>query len=178
MDSGCQANILRYTAKPEFDRNRLLFCNPANRRKRDTLTVRLSYDDGKTWPVSNVIHAGPAAYSTLVVLPDMSLGCLFEGGKRHAYETITFAHFTLEWLAGGKDSLKQTRQTLGSQTQTLVTPSGMTTSGTYAAARSRHTARTNHSDWEQEMRCFRVTFEKGQTVLWQEPDQSTAKTGK
>jgi len=39
---------------------RLLFANPASNR-RERLTVRLSEDGGRTWPVGRVIAAGPAA---------------------------------------------------------------------------------------------------------------------
>ena len=101
----CQASLLRYTLEGPHDRNRLLFSNPAS-TSRILMTVRLSYDEGKTWPVSNVLWPGPSAYSCLTVLPDLTLGCLYERGERHAYERITFARFTLEWLSGGKDSLK------------------------------------------------------------------------
>ena len=38
------------------------------------MTVRVSYDEGKSWPVSKVIHEGPAAYSCLTRLPDGSIG--------------------------------------------------------------------------------------------------------
>ena len=106
---GCQASLLSYTSKPEFTKNRLLFCNPnapwPNRKK---MTVRISYDDGKTWPVSKLIHASNSAYSNLVVLPDKSIGCLYEyyGHPGHGYVTITFARFTLDWLSDGKDFLQ------------------------------------------------------------------------
>jgi sialidase-1 len=63
----------------------------------------VSYDEGATWPVSRVVHDGPAAYSSLVVLPDGTIGLLFERGATSPYETITFARFTLEWLTGGRD---------------------------------------------------------------------------
>jgi sialidase-1 len=38
-----------------------------------------------------------------VVLPDRSIGLLFERGDRSPYERITFARFTLEWLTSGSD---------------------------------------------------------------------------
>ena len=105
-DTGCQASLLNYTSRPEFAKNRLLFCNPASvEPPRHRLTVRLSYNDGKTWPVAKVLEPGPAAYSSLVILPDMSLGCLYEGGNEHAYEKITFARFTIDWLSNGADQL-------------------------------------------------------------------------
>ncbi|MHC4507853.1 MAG: sialidase family protein, partial [Planctomycetota bacterium] len=62
----------------------------------------LSYDEGKTWPVSKLLHDGPSAYSCLTVLPDGDIGCLYEGGDTR-YGEIVFAGFSLEWLADGKD---------------------------------------------------------------------------
>ncbi|MBI1903642.1 MAG: exo-alpha-sialidase [Planctomycetia bacterium] len=93
----CQASILRYVAA-EGQKPRLLFSNPAS-TKRERLTVRLSDDDGCTWPISKVLHEGPAAYSCLTVLEGGTIGCLYERGKESAYETITFARFSLLWLA-------------------------------------------------------------------------------
>jgi len=56
------------------------------------MTVRFSYDDGATWPVSQLLHAGPSAYSDLAALPDGRIACLYERGSAaagHPYETIT-----------------------------------------------------------------------------------------
>ena len=102
IEPPAQASLLRLTTARPQDRNRLLFANPASAR-RERMTVRLSYDEGNSWPVSRIIHDGPAAYSSLVVLPDRSIGLLFERGDRSPYERITFARFTLEWLTEGKD---------------------------------------------------------------------------
>jgi sialidase-1 len=96
----CQASFLRYTMQPPDDRNRLLFSNPAHAeagRRRD-MTVRMSYDEGGTWPVQRVLWAGPAAYSSLAVLPDGRIACLFEAGDQQPYERITFACFERHWL--------------------------------------------------------------------------------
>ena len=56
--------------------------------------------------LSRLIHEGPSAYSCLVVLPDMSIGCFYEGGTEHRREKLTFARFTLEWLTGNADRLR------------------------------------------------------------------------
>ena len=69
------------------------------------MTVRLSYDEGKTWPVDKSLHEGPSAYSCLTVLPDMTVACLYERGDTNPYETITFARFTLDWLTDGVDKI-------------------------------------------------------------------------
>ena len=68
-------------------------------KKRERMTVRLSRDEGKTWSAGRVLHEGPAAYSCLSVLPDGSVGCLYERGRSRPYETITIAKFPPEWLA-------------------------------------------------------------------------------
>ena len=99
IEPPAQASLLRLTTD---GRNRLLFSNPASAR-RERMTVRMSEDEGATWPVSRVVHEGPAAYSSLVVLPDRSIGLLFERGDRSPYEKITFVRLTLEWLTEGKD---------------------------------------------------------------------------
>ncbi len=96
----CQASFLRYTIWPQDDRNRLLFSNPAHveTRQRRDMTVRMSYDEGRTWPVSRVLRPGPAAYSCLARPPDGQIGCLFEAGENHPYERIVFACFNRDWL--------------------------------------------------------------------------------
>jgi sialidase-1 len=91
----CQASFLRYTLAGPQDKNRLLFSNPAS-KQRVHMTVRLSYDEGKTWPIAKPLNPGPSAYSCLVVLPDLTIGCLYERGAKHPYETIAFARFSLE----------------------------------------------------------------------------------
>ncbi|MHC4750322.1 MAG: sialidase family protein [Planctomycetota bacterium] len=105
----CQASLLRYTLASTNGKNRLLFSNPASapspgqsRGDRVKMTVRLSYDEGKTWPISKLLHNGPSAYSCLAVMPDGDIGCLYEGGEIR-YGEIVFARFSLEWLTDGKD---------------------------------------------------------------------------
>jgi hypothetical protein len=102
IEPPAQASILRYSNAGAGDRDRLLFSNPAS-AKREKLTVRLSYDEGLTWPVARVVHDGPAAYSMLAILPDRSIGILFERGDKSPYEKVTFERFSLAWLTAGQD---------------------------------------------------------------------------
>jgi len=93
---GCQGSILGYPAGDEL---LLLHSNPAGPgERRQDLTIRLSADEGTTWPTARVLHKGPAAYSDLAVLPDGTIGCLYEGGPEFRYETITFARFPVDWV--------------------------------------------------------------------------------
>ncbi len=99
----CQACVLRFTARPMHDRNRVLFSNPGGIRGgkngRHRLTIRMSYDECKTWPAARVLYRGAAGYSSLAVLPDMTIGCLYERGESDwPAEKLTFARFNLQWL--------------------------------------------------------------------------------
>jgi len=110
---GCQASLIRYTRKDDGEtRNRLLFANPADLRSRLRLTVRMSYDEGRTWPVSKLVTPGPAAYSSMTIFPDGSVGLVYEAGSRREGKIkysaqINFGRFNLEWLTDGKDRLAQ-----------------------------------------------------------------------
>ena len=88
----CQASLIRFpgsaTAKP-----RILFSNPASQQKREKLTLRASFDEGKSWPVAQLLYAGPSAYSCLAVQPDSSIACLYE---RDDYTRITFVRVAME----------------------------------------------------------------------------------
>lgn len=101
----CQASVCRFTLGSGPGQNRVLFSNPSS-RTRDHLTVQLSYDECRTWPVQRLLHAGPAAYSDLCIAQDRSVCCLYERGQEGPYERITLARFNLEWLSAGADSLE------------------------------------------------------------------------
>jgi sialidase-1 len=94
----CQASLIRAVRPGKKSDGRLIFSNPADTR-RDRLTVRLSQDDGKTWPVSKLIDPGPSAYSSLAVLKDGAIGLLYEHGEKSSYERIAFIRFSPDWLS-------------------------------------------------------------------------------
>jgi len=106
IDTASQGSILRHPFRHKGqDRDPILFANPASTfANRVNMTVRMSYDDGNTWPVARTVHPGPCAYCCLVSLPDGTVGLLYENGDEHRYERISFARFDLEWLAQGRAS--------------------------------------------------------------------------
>nr|1EUT_A Chain A, SIALIDASE [Micromonospora viridifaciens]1EUU_A Chain A, SIALIDASE [Micromonospora viridifaciens] len=73
----------------------LLFSNAASQTSRSQGTIRMSCDDGQTWPVSKVFQPGSMSYSTLTALPDGTYGLLYEPGTG-----IRYANFNLAWLGG------------------------------------------------------------------------------
>jgi sialidase-1 len=83
----CQGSLLNvpFSKKPA-----LLFINPANKQKRVNLTLRASYDDGQTWPFSEVIYPGPSAYSDIAIYKKNKVAVLYESGVTKPYEGIAF----------------------------------------------------------------------------------------
>lgn len=103
IDSSVHASMVRFTnGTGPNDPARLLFANPADREDRRNLTVRLSYDEGESWPVSHVVNMDYSGYSDISVLPDQSIGVLYE---THGTSKISFAKFNLDWITDGGDSL-------------------------------------------------------------------------
>lgn len=83
----CQASLIAFK---HGKKRALAFSNPASQKSRTNMTVRISYDQGKTWKLTNAIHPGPAAYSNMVQLPNGNLACLYEAGEKNPYENIVF----------------------------------------------------------------------------------------
>jgi sialidase-1 len=116
----CMGSTARLTTT---DRTRLLFCNPDNlaradgkeeagkNRDRKNLSVKLSYDEGRTWGVNRTVEAGWSAYSDLAVTKAGTVLCFYgRAEKPHfAGDRLTLARFSLEWLTDGKDRLPATR---------------------------------------------------------------------
>ena len=106
-DPQVQASLIRYSWPDDPGGGRLLFSNPSppisrERGKRIRMTVRLSRDDGKTWPAERLTHEGPSAYSSLARLPDGRVGLLYEAGEGQTYDQIRLARFSIDWLEGGR----------------------------------------------------------------------------
>lgn len=75
-------------------KNVIAFCNAADAKRRDNLTLRISYDDGKTWARHCVIDKSPegykgdyTAYSDLVKLGKSKIGILYE---KDNYKEVVF----------------------------------------------------------------------------------------
>jgi sialidase-1 len=120
----CMAGIVRLSLKSKgADKDRILFVNPDNltradgkeapgkNRDRKNVSVKLSYDEGKTWPVNKALDPGPSGYSDIGVAKDGTILCFYGRGEKpgFAFDYLTLARFNLEWLTDGKDSVKVPR---------------------------------------------------------------------
>lgn len=85
-DCVCMASLLRYSP------GLLLYSSPGSSSDRVALTIRASYDQGKTFSSGRVLDARSCMYSSMSKLSDDSVGIVYEvdGG-------LTFARFPLDW---------------------------------------------------------------------------------
>ena len=96
--SGMQGSIIRLGWPDTADgTSRLLFSTCAHPTERRGMTVWLSEDDGRTWPVRRLVDPGPSAYSDLAALPDGRIALLYELGGKNG---IDLAPLSLGWLKG------------------------------------------------------------------------------
>jgi sialidase-1 len=119
----CMASMVRYSEAKTGGKNRILFTNPNNLTRKDgkekpemsrdriNVSVKLSYDEGQTWPVTKLLEDGFSGYSDMAVAKDGTILCFYERGStdgKNIYKTglLTVARFNLEWLTGGKDASK------------------------------------------------------------------------
>jgi sialidase-1 len=107
----CQASLVSYRCRDNDNKNLLIFSNPANTSGRSKLTIRLSNDNGKTWPLTKKLHAGSAAYSSLAILPNGDIACFYESGIKSAYETIIYEVFSMESLRNHSTKIAQRQPT-------------------------------------------------------------------
>lgn len=120
----CMGGIVRYSLAETGGKNRILFSNPDNlskakgkeepgkNRDRKNVSVKLSYDEGQTWPVNKSIEPGPSMYSDIAVTQAGTILCFYgnsgQGSGLHHFAggRLTVTRFNLDWLTDGKDSGK------------------------------------------------------------------------
>jgi len=127
LDPKCQASILRYNFNSP---DRVIFLNSSSTANRCRMKVRVSYDDGVTWPrerwlyvgtppnnyanVDAAMNAGMGGYSSMIKTADLGSGFkiaagveISEGGLT-GYDnvanprSIDFHLFNLDWILEGQ----------------------------------------------------------------------------
>lgn len=105
----CMAGLVRYE---HGGQSLLLFSNPHNLEKakgkaepgtsrdRKNVSVKLSRDEGRTWPLSKTIEPGPSMYSDLAVTKSGTILCFHGRGTKPGFAGagLSLARFNLEWL--------------------------------------------------------------------------------
>ncbi len=106
----CLNGFVRYSFASDEKlggKGRLLFSSPGKRRENGVLlngTIYMSYDDGKTWPISRSLGEDVFSGSSLCSVRPGTMGILYENGGLYPITSICFTTFSLKWLTEGEDS--------------------------------------------------------------------------
>ena len=113
----CMAAMVR-VRDPRGDQPGIIaFSNPHNLSRRDgkatdgrprdrvNVSIKLSYDEGKTWKVNRTLEKAFSGYSDLAALPDGTILCFYERGSTDGQSNyrsgrLTVARFNEAWVRG------------------------------------------------------------------------------
>jgi sialidase-1 len=85
----------KYTDEKGKEKSVLLFSNPNSKYTRHKQTIKVSFDDGKTWPEKYWIELDEgrgAGYSCLTSVDENTIGILYEGSQAQ----MTFQQISLK----------------------------------------------------------------------------------
>jgi sialidase-1 len=92
IESGCMASLINYKYKKK---SLLLFSNPADKKERKNLVLRISNDEGKSWQKRLSVYNGSTGYSCLTQLPNGNVGLMYEADN---YKRIVFVEIPFKEL--------------------------------------------------------------------------------
>jgi sialidase-1 len=84
-DPICEGSLLNIGTKN--GKSVLAFCNNDDRNNRDSLTLRISFDEGKSWDKNFLIEPKNTGYSDIVKISNKKIGVLYEAD---GYKEIKF----------------------------------------------------------------------------------------
>jgi sialidase-1 len=98
QESTCQASLIKESFIVNGKReNLVLFSNPNTKEGRHHMTIKISIDDGETWPKEyfHLLDEGPGrGYSCMTKIDDHTLGILYEGSMAD----LTFERINIDDL--------------------------------------------------------------------------------
>jgi len=112
--AGIASGLLRVSEQGKQDINRLIYSAPAAGWQRDQLQLKMSYDEGNTWPIAKTLAWGGAAYSDLVLQDDRRVGLVYEipeqyfGISTDTMDEIRYVNFTMDWLTDNNEDTVST----------------------------------------------------------------------
>ncbi len=141
-----QAAIERFSlASNGDDRNRILYTGPRGPTDRQDLVIRASYDEAVSYVNERLLYDGYSGYSDITILPDKSIGVLFETNEARS---LTFLRLNREWIEPpaklqAYEGFRYNTNTLGTKNGGLLWNAGWTGAANLSGA---PTTRIENSD--------------------------------
>lgn len=102
----CMGSLISVRAKDNvLGKNILLFANPNDPKERKNITIKLSFDDGKTWDCAHQVLLDDGygwGYSCLTMIDRETVGILYESSVAQ----MTFQAIPLKDLVEGETKVK------------------------------------------------------------------------
>jgi sialidase-1 len=97
-DPTCQASVIAGPVAGKDGFYPLYLTNASHPKERRDLTLRTSYDGGKTWPDKRIVEEGFSAYSDLAIIDKDHLAVFYEAGgsEQEPYSEIVFTILDLK----------------------------------------------------------------------------------
>lgn len=102
-DPACNGDIIDIQNYNGPKSDLLLQSLPGSKTERKNVTIYVSRDGGKTWPVKRTVVHAPSAYSAMTLLPDGYIGMLTEEDSTYPDRRyrIWFTRMPLEYILDG-----------------------------------------------------------------------------
>lgn len=86
VDPVCQGSLIDTKVNGQHT---LFFSNPAS-TTRINMTIKMSTDNGQTWPKTFPVYTGPSGYSDLAIVDETQVGILYECGSNRYFDGIAY----------------------------------------------------------------------------------------
>jgi len=97
IEPGCHGSLYKHTYTLNGEKKSILvFSNPNSAKKRERMTIKVSFDEGMTWPEEYwiMLDEERSAYSSITSVDEQTIGILYEGSQAH----MTFQKIALSEL--------------------------------------------------------------------------------
>lgn len=124
--NACNADILYYN-------NKVLLHSYINNGSRKNVTVKASFDNGKTWGHPVVICAPSSCYSTMDITKDGDIAIFYEDNACTQGYALNYAVFPIDWIVPGGDPSAEAFQEALAKAKAATTNEGYTDEATAKA---------------------------------------------
>lgn len=124
--NACNADILYYN-------NKVLLHSYVNNGSRKNVTVKASFDNGKTWGHPVVICAPSSCYSTMDITKDGDIAIFYEDNACTQGYALNYAVFPIDWIVPGGDPSAEVFQEALAKAKAATTNEGYTDEATAKA---------------------------------------------
>jgi len=97
IEPGCHGSLYKHEYTVNGTKKSILFfSNPDSDKKRQRMTIKVSFDEGMTWPEKNqiLLDEERSAYSSITSVDEHTIAILYEGSQAHmTFQKIAISEF-------------------------------------------------------------------------------------